>query len=224
MKNRMFALMTLAAASIISLPAQSAFKLVVVDMAKVYDNHYKTEEANAKFREAEQKAQEQIDELNKQGQTMVDQYKDLVDQSKNSVLTAEARAKAETDAQRMLEDIQRKRNEVQNFSVNTRNSLQQRIKTHRDLLLEEIAKVVNEIARRRGATLVLDKSGPTLFGISNVIYADPGYEITDEVLKEVNKDRPVTTATPATNPATATGTGSAQSQFAVPGVTPPKKP
>ena len=222
MKNRMFALMTLAAASIISLPAQSAFKLVVVDMAKVYDNHYKTEEANAKFREAEQKAQEQIDELNKQGQTMVDEYKDLVDQSKNSVLTAEARSKAESDAQKKLEDIQRKRNEVQNFSVNTRNSLQQRIKTHRDLLLEEIAKVVNEIARRRGATLVLDKSGPTLFGISNVIYADPSYEITDEVLKEVNKDRPATT-TPATNPA-ATGTGSTQSQFAVPGVTPPKKP
>ncbi len=223
MKNRMFALMTLAAASIISLPAQSAFKLVVVDMAKVYDNHFKTEEANAKFREAEQKAQEQIDDLNKQGQTMVEEYKDLVDQSKNSVLTAEARAKAESDAQKKLEDIQRKRNEVQNFSVNTRNSLQQRIKTHRDLLLEEIAKVVNELARRRGATLVLDKSGPTLFGISNVIYADPSYEITDEVLKEVNKDRPITAAT-TVNPATTTGTGSSQSQFAVPGVTPPKKP
>jgi outer membrane protein len=208
MKNRLLALFTLAAAAV-TLPAQPAFKLVVVDMAKVYDNHYKTEEANAKFREAEQKAQEQIDELNKQGQTMVDEYKDLVDQSKNTVLTAEARSKAEADAQKKLEEIQRKRNEVQNFSVNTRNSLQQRIKTHRDLLLEEIAKVVNDLAKKRGATLVLDKSGPTLFGISNVIYTDPSYEITDEVLKEVNKDRPP----PA-----------AASQFTVPGATPPNKP
>ena len=217
MKNRLLALFTLAAAAV-TLPAQPAFKLVVVDMAKVYDNHYKTEEANAKFREAEQKAQEQIDELNKQGQTMVDEYKDLVDQSKNTVLTAEARSKAEVDAQKKLEEIQRKRNEVQNFSVNTRNSLQQRIKTHRDLLLEEIAKVVNDLAKKRGATLVLDKSGPTLFGISNVIYTDPSYDITDEVLKEVNKDRP----TPAA--ASAAGNTPGATQFTVPGATPPNKP
>lgn len=217
MKNRLLALFTLAAAAV-TLPAQPAFKLVVVDMAKVYDNHYKTEEANAKFREAEQKAQEQIDELNKQGQTMVDEYKDLVDQSKNTVLTAEARSKAEVDAQKKLEEIQRKRNEVQNFSVNTRNSLQQRIKTHRDLLLEEIAKVVNDLAKKRGATLVLDKSGPTLFGISNVIYTDPSYDITDEVLKEVNKDRPPPAA------ASAAGNTPGATQFTVPGATPPNKP
>lgn len=217
MKKRLLALLTLLAAAV-SLPAQPAFKLVVVDMAKVYDNHFKTEEANAKFREAEQKAQEQIDELNKQGQTMVDEYKDLVDQSKNTVLTAEARSKAEADAQKKLEEIQRKRNEVQNFSVNTRNSLQQRIKTHRDLLLEEIAKVVNDLAKKRGATLVLDKSGPTLFGISNVIYTDPSYDITDDVLKEVNKDRPPPAATPAANAAPGA------TQFTVPGATPPNKP
>jgi len=217
MKNRLLTLLALVAA--VTLPAQPAIKLIVVDMSKVYDNHYKTEEASAKFREAEQKAQEQIDELNKQGQSLVDEYKDLVDQSKNSLLTAEARAKAESDAGKKLEQINQKRSEVQQFSVNTRNSLQQRIKTHRDLLLEEIAKVVNDLAKKRGATLVLDKSGPTLFGISNVLYADPAFEITDEVLKEVNKDRPAPAASSA-----ATTTPAAGTQFTVPGATPPNKP
>lgn len=197
-------LTTLAALALGSaaLHAQPAVKLVVVDMAKVYDNHYKTEEANAKFRDAEQKAQEQVEELNKQGQTLVDEYKELIDQSKNTLLTAEARTKAETDAQKKLEDIQRKQAEVQNFRNNTQRSLQQRIKTHRDLLLEEITKVVNEIARRQGATLVLDRSGPTLFGIPGVLYADPAFDITDVVLAEVNKDRPAPAPAPAA-PATA---------------------
>ncbi|HVT72933.1 MAG TPA: OmpH family outer membrane protein [Lacunisphaera sp.] len=216
-----------------ALLAQPAVKLVVVDMAKIYDSHYKTEEANAKFRDAEQKAQEQVEELNKQGQTLVDEYKELMEQSKNTVLTAEARGKAEADAQKKLQEIQNKQTEVQNFRNNTSRSLQQRIKTHRDLLLEEITKVVNDLAKQRGATLVIDKSGPTLFGIPSVLYADAAYDITDEVIKEVNKDRPPPAAS-ATTPATAApatpapaatpgATPPASDQFKVPNVT-PKKP
>lgn len=222
-------LITLAAfgAGSTALFAQPAVKLVVVDMAKVYDSHYKTEEANAKFRDAEQKAQEQVEELNKQGQTLVDEYKELMEQSKNTVLTPEARSKAETDAQKKLEDIQRKQGEVQNFRTNTQRSLQQRIKTHRDLLLEEITKVVNDLAKRQGATLVVDKSGPTLFGIPSVLYSDPAYDITDAVVTEVNKDRPApapaAAAPAATTPASAPATP-APTAFSVPNVsTPPAK-
>ena len=161
-------------------------------MAKVYDSYYKSEDGNAKIRDAEQKAREQVEELNKQGQSLVDEYKELVEQSKNTVLTPEARSKAQDEAQKKLEDIQRKQNDVQTFSANTQRSLQQRMKIQRDLLLEEITKVVNDIAKQKGATLVIDKSGPTLFGIPTVLYSDPAYDITDEVVKEVNKDRPPT--------------------------------
>jgi outer membrane protein len=203
MKSKLRTLLTIAAlaSGAVSLPAQPAFKLVVVDMAKVYDNHYKTEEANAKFRDAEAKAQEQVEVLNKEGQTLVDEYKDLIEQSKNTILSAEARTRAESESQRVLEEIQRKQAEVQNFRANTRNSLQQRIKNHRDLLLEEISKVVQDVARKQGATLALDKSGPTLFGISTVLYADSAYEITDAVLVEVNRDRPAAPPVSASQPA-----------------------
>jgi outer membrane protein len=211
----LIALAALAAGST-ALLAQPAVKLVVVDMAKVYDNHYKTKEANAKFLDAEQKAQEQVEEYNKQGQMLVDEYKELIEQSKNTLLTTEARGKAEADAQKKLEDIQRKQAEVQQFRQTTQRSLQQRIKTHRDLLLEEISKVVSDLAKRSGATLVLDRSGPTLFGIPSVIHADPAYDITEAVLAEVNKDRPPEAAAEAA-PATP------GSQFTVPNVSEPKK-
>jgi outer membrane protein len=196
----------------------------VVDMAKVYDGYYKSEDGNAKLREAEQKAQEQVEELNKQGQGLVDEYKELLEQSKNTVLTPEARSKAETEAQKKMEEIQRKQGAVQDFSVKTRNSLQQRMKIQRDLLLEEITKVVNDIAKRKGATLAIDKSGPTLFGIPSVLFADPSYEITDEVLKEVNKDKPAATAAA---PAAGSAPAAAAPSFSVPNVgakTEPKKP
>ncbi len=111
---------------------------------------------------------------------------------------------------------------MQSFQTNTRNSLQQRIQTFRSMMVEEISKVAVEIAKRKGATLLIDKSGPTLIGVSNILYSDPAYDITDEVSKEVNKDRP---ATPAAAPAAAPKAGETKSDapmITVPGVTPKK--
>ena len=192
--------------------AQPAPKILVVDMAKLYDSHYKTEEQNKKLQSDEQKAQEELERLNAEGNKLVEEYKELVDQAKNPALSNDAKTKAEQDAQRKLEDIQRKQNEVQSFRVNTQRSLQQRVKTFRDLMLEEIGKVASDIAKKKGATLLLDKSGPSLIGISNLLYVDPAYDVTEDVMKEVNKDRPAaapaapTTSAPATTtPAPATG-------------------
>jgi mannose-6-phosphate isomerase-like protein (cupin superfamily)/Skp family chaperone for outer membrane proteins len=103
--------------------AQPAPKIFVVDMAKLYDGHYRTEEQNAKLKADEQKAQEELDKLNKEGNSLVERYKELNDQSNNPAATAEAKAKAQSDAQKLLEEIQQKQREVQTFQVNTRNSL-----------------------------------------------------------------------------------------------------
>jgi outer membrane protein len=194
----LLALAALAAATT-ALQAQPAVKLVVVDMAKAFDGHYKSEEANAKFRNDETKAQEQMEELRKQGQILVEDYKGLDEQAKNTLLTAEARAKATADAQRKYAEIQAKQGEAQNFLQNTQRVLRQRIDNHRELLLEEISKHVVEIAKRHGATVVLDKSGPSIYKIPVLIYSDAAYDITEEVIREENKDRPVApaAATPA---------------------------
>jgi outer membrane protein len=69
---------------------------------------------------------------------------------------------------------------------------------------------------------VLDRSGPTLFGIPGVLYADAGYDMTDAVLTEVNKDRPAPAAAPAATPAATTPAPAApatNSGFTVPNVT-----
>lgn len=199
MKKTIQTLIALAAFSATALiaHAQPAPKILVVDMAKLYDGHYKTEEQNAKLRGDEQKAQEELDKLNKEGNDLVEQYKELVDQSNNPAATAEAKSKAQDEAQRMLEQIQRKQQEVQSFQANTRNSLQQRIQTFRSLMVEEISKTAVDIAKRKGATILLDKSGPTLIGVSNILYTDAAYDITEEVSKEVNKDRPASATTTA---------------------------
>lgn len=229
MKKTIQSLIALAAFSATALIAQAqpAPKILVVDMAKLYDGHYKTEEQNTKLRGDEQKAQEELDKLNKEGNSLVEKYKELVDQSNNPAATAEAKSKAQGEAQRLLEQIQRKQQEVQSFQANTRNSLQQRVQTFRSLMVEEISKTAVDIAKRKGATILLDKSGPTLIGVSNILYTDAAYDITEEVSREVNKDRPASatgSAAPSA-PAAAPKAGESTSdspKITVPGVTPKK--
>ena len=220
MKKSIQTLIAIAALGALSLAAnaQPAVKLLVVDMAKLYDSHYKTVEQNAKIQADDAKAQEEVDKMNKEGNALVEEYKSLNDQSNNPTLTSEAKAKAQAEAQKKLEGIQTKQREVQGFIQNTRNSLSQRLNTFRSLMLEEISKIATDVAKRKGGTVLLDKAGPTGIGISNLIYADAGFDITEDVLKEINKDRPVNApATPAAAPATAPA-----GAITVPGLAPKK--
>ena len=200
--------------------AQTAPKIVIVDLAKLFDNHYKTVEQQAKLQADEAKAKDQLDLITKEGNTLVEQYKELDDQSKNPTATVEAKAKAQTDAQKKLEEIRQKQQEQQSFVQSTRNSLQQRFQTFKTLMLEEITKAVTLVAKEKGATLVLDKSGPTMVGVSSIVYFDAGMDITEEVMALINKDMPAVTPTPVT--AAAPAAKSDAPKITVPGITPSK--
>lgn len=181
--------------------AQPAPKVLVIDMQKIFEGHYKTEENTTKLRADEQKAQAELERLSKEGQAIVDKYKELAETAESTrnspVASNDAKAKADKEAQDKMEEIQKKQQEVQGFRANVERHLQQRLRLFQEQIIEEISKAAVDIAKKKGATMLIDKSGRTNFGISNFIYLDPAYEITDEVLKEVNKDRPAAAAKPA---------------------------
>jgi outer membrane protein len=197
--------------------AQSAPKILVVDLAKLFDNHWKTQEQTAKLQEDEKKAQDQLAVITKDGNALVEQFKELDEQSKNPAATTEAKAKAQADAQKKYDEIQQKRSEQNSFVQNTGNTLKQRFQTFKTLMIEEITKSAVEIAKKHGATFLLDKSGPTLVGVSNILYFDPTLDITDEVMVELNKDRPATSTTSAA-PAAAPAPAADSPQITVPGI------
>src|ERR1035437_4119140 len=97
MKKSLISLFALAASLVLAhtVHAQTEPKILVVDIAKVFDNHYAKQTEEAKLRADAQKAEDDMQHLVKAGNDLVDQYKDLVDQSKNPALTPEARAKAD---------------------------------------------------------------------------------------------------------------------------------
>jgi outer membrane protein len=214
----LFALLGFGAATL-ALHAQPALKVAVVDLAKLYDTHFETVDQNAKLQADDQRANEEVDKMNKEGNALVEEFKALKEQSENPALTADAKSKAAADAQKKLETIKQKETEVRTFIQNTQTSLRTRLQNFRTLMIEKISKTAVEVAKRKGATVLLDKAGPTLIGVSSIIYFDPSYDITDDVAKEIAKERPASaTGAPA---AAAPTTGDVQ-KITVPGVTPKK--
>lgn len=196
--------------------AQPTPKIVVVDMAKLLDGHYKTEEQNAKLKGDEGKANDELEKINKEGQSLVEELKKMEEDGKNPTLATEAKEKLQTDMRAKIEEIQKKQNEVQSFRGNTQRSLQQRIQNFRKLMFEEISVTVTEVAKKKGANLVLDKSGPSLIGISPVVYADTGFDITEDVQKEINKTRPAGSSAPTAPAAKSTTESGSEAKVSFP--------
>ncbi|HEX9786048.1 MAG TPA: OmpH family outer membrane protein [Opitutaceae bacterium] len=177
------------AAGVIS-QAQPALKLVTVSIGRAYDEYWKTQENIAKLRDLQKTTQDQVAELQKQLEEIVEEYRVLEEKTKSTALSKEGLAKAQSDAEKKLEEVNAKQQEGQQYVSNAQRSLQLREKNYRDLMIDEITKVIEDIRVKRGATLVLDTSGPTGIGLPGVVYADPAYDVTDEVVAELNKSKP----------------------------------
>jgi len=200
----------------LSAPAQTAPKILTVDLAKLFDNHWKTKEQMAKLQADEAKAQDQLAAITKDGNGLVEQFKEADEQSKNPTATADAKAK------KLYDQIQAKRQEQNQFVQSTRSAIQQRSQTFKTMMVDDLSTLAVGIAKAKGATILIDKSGPTMSGVPAILYADPALDITDEVMAKINADRPAVTAAPTTTAPSAstptpTATG-ASPQITVPGI------
>ena len=135
MKTSLKTLLALAAfgASALFVSAQPAPKIAVLDMAKVFDGHYKTQDQQVKLKADEEKVNEEISKIVKEGQGLAEKYKELVEQTKNPVLTADARKAAEADAARQLEEVRKKEQQFGEYRNEVNRNMQQRIGSFRQM-------------------------------------------------------------------------------------------
>jgi outer membrane protein len=191
--------------------AQTAPKILVVDIGKVFQSHYKTAEQDEKMKAMQQKAEQDLGALNKEVNDLVAKYRESDEQSKNPAITKDAQAKAQAETEKIGQTIQGKQQEAQAFVMNTRRTLGELQQNFQNLMLEEITKIATDIAKKKGATLLLPKG--------TIVYSDASYEITDDVLAEINRTKPASVAAPVAAPAPAAKPAAAPATDAAPTVT-----
>ena len=125
-----------------------------------------------------------------EGQGLLDEFKTIEEQAQNPTLNEDAQKQATEELRQKERQIMEKQRELQKFRTDTQARLIERRRQHRDLMIDEIKKVVMDVAREKNATLVMDTSDVTGLGVPSVLYADPAWDITDTVLQRLNANRP----------------------------------
>lgn len=182
--------------------ARAEMKIATVDLRKVFDNYYKTKQADEILKK-------EADDVQKDRKDMVDKYKKLEDDWKalisranDQALSSDERDKAKTQAERKLVELRETEQAVNDYDRVAQQKLFEKKKLKWDAIVAEIRQVVNTKSKNAGYNLVLDVSGDTMNNTPMVLYTDGQNDITDSILKELNATAPASATSSDSKPAT----------------------
>lgn len=198
MKNTIvaFVAMSFVALGLVASAQVPAGRIVTVDLNKVFTDYYKTPIASGKIKDT-------AESFNKELNEMVDNYKKEIedlnklreDQDKPEY-TAEVRDQKRKAVSEKLADTQKVQRDIDDYRTGHGKILQEQQLRMRQTILKEIQDVIDKESRDAGYQLVLDKSGNTANAVPTVLFSQDSLEITDDIIKVLNKNQPKTTEAP----------------------------
>jgi Skp family chaperone for outer membrane proteins len=169
-------------------------RIVIVDLNQVFNEYYKTPIASAKLKDT-------VDSYNKEQEDMITAYKKQIDElnklredQEKPEYTQEVREQKKKAVQEKLAETQKTQRDIDEYKRSHQQILEQQTQRMRQTILTEIKDVINKEARDAGYLMVLDKSGNTLNGVPPVVYSQDALDITDDIVKILNKNAPAKSA------------------------------
>lgn len=175
-----------AIASVLNLYAQKTPQVVTVNIEQLYENFYKAKDAQEKFQSAVMTAEEEVKKMVTEGRELYQVLEDLKEKIDNPATADSAKEALNTEFQEKMQVVRQKDAEINQYRQTTQRELQQSRQSMINLHIEEIRKVVAEIAQSKGADLVLNSNDKSMA----VLYFDPSFDITEEVIMAINADQP----------------------------------
>lgn len=162
-------------------------KIAVINMEKVYSKYYKTKMINLNIQKQSELYKVWTEKLKKSVEKMQKEYDILIDSAQDFALSNSERTRRNKSAQKKYYDLESKKKELRNYVVKAEKSLQEKMIEKRKEIINDIKSAVGRKCSIEGYTLVLDSSGKTLNDIPAVVYVNSAYEITDDIIAELNR-------------------------------------
>lgn len=163
--------------------------IVFVDMDSVFTNYYKTKDAEAQLKEQADEIKAEREALVAQAEKLREQYNTLRNQAQSSALNEDARTLKRAAAEDKLLELKDAETKVRRLEESAQRRIEEQSRRARKRLVDEINVVIREHAATRGYMAIIDTSGSTLNGLPSVIYYNPRYDVTAEIIALVNKRR-----------------------------------
>jgi len=167
-------------------------KIATIDLRKVFDNYWRTKQADANLKE-------QAAELEKESKAMVEQlrkndekYRKLVEGANDQALSQTERDKRKKEAENELLGLRELEAKIKQYDATARTTLTEKQRRMRDNILGEIRETVKARVKNGGYTLVLDTAAETVNGTPIILFSTGTDDLTDSVLSTLNINAPAT--------------------------------
>jgi outer membrane protein len=172
------------------LSAQADIKVGTIDMKAVFDNYYKTKDAEAKINESRTQAKKELDDRLDTFNKGQEQARKLNDEANKPELSEKAKAEKVKGLNEKLQELGVMQREVQEFQQTRERQLSEQSVRSRNALVEEINKVINDAVKAAGYDLVFDKSGQSLNAVNVLVHSKDSFDFTNEVVSKLNSEAP----------------------------------
>ena len=169
--------------------AQAQMKVGTIDMKQVFDSYYKTKDAEAKINESRAQAQKELAERLDTFNKAQEQARKLNDEAGKSELSEKAKADKVKGLNEKLQELGVMQREVQEFQQTRERQLSEQSVRSRNVLVEEINKIVSDVVKTNGYDLVFDKSGQSLNAVNVLVHSKDSFDFTADVLNKLNADQ-----------------------------------
>jgi outer membrane protein len=177
-------------------------KIGTVDMNKIFSAYYKTKDAEARINEARNSAKQELDDQMDTYKKNLDDISKLNDDISKPALSADAKAAKSKERDDKITETKNLEREINEFRQTREKQLQEQAVRMRNGIVDEITKLVLDKVKTENYDLVMDRSGLSLNGVPILIFAKDGLDFSDEIITQLNKNKPKDSDTGA-----ATGAG-----------------
>jgi len=169
-------------------------KIAVIDMDKIFTEYYKTKISDANLKKQADIFRNYAEKLKESLTKLQEEYKKLRDDSLSVALSETERENKRILAQEKYRQLMTKNAELQQYEREKQNHMRDEYEKTRAKLIGEIKTEIQKRCALEGYSIVLDMSGKTLNNIPVVMLNSPSMDITEGVLKELNRgQRPALT-------------------------------
>ena len=172
---------------------QAETKLGTINLRKVFDNYYKTKQADTLLKE-------EATDMEKERKTMVvgyrkrdEDYKTLLDKANDQAVSADERDKSKKSAEGKIAELKDTEQAITEYERSARAKIGEKQRLKRDAIVTEIRGIIDVKAKAAGYTMVIDTAGETINNTPFVLYCNNESDLTEAVLSQLNAAAPAST-------------------------------
>lgn len=171
-------------------PVQAEDRIATVDLRKVFDDYWKTKQANEALKERGTELEEELEGLVTDFKAAQEDYQALLEGANDQAVSITEREKRRKKADEKLKELQMEEQRIQQFQRQAGETIKEQNVRVRDNILEEVTAVVTSLATKGNFTLVLDTAAESSNRTKLVLFANDPDDLTDAVLRQLNATAP----------------------------------